>query len=173
MEKAFLLGAGLGTRLRPLTDRCPKPLVPLFHRPLIEWTLEACVAAGLREFAINTHHLPEVWKETVLDRDEWDLETSRAPGPAEGRPSWVARWRGLRVSFFHEPVLLETGGGLRPLRAWIGDDPILVHNGDIFSTIGLAGLIDHHQRSRASATLAVRSTGISQQLRVVLSLIHI
>ena len=58
ITQAFILGAGLGTRLRPLTDALPKPLVPLFHKPLALWAVEACEAAGCRRFAINTHHLP-------------------------------------------------------------------------------------------------------------------
>ena len=63
MKKAFILGAGLGNRLRPLTDRLPKPLVPLFHRPLAEWAMEACARAGIERFAVNTHHLPEAWND--------------------------------------------------------------------------------------------------------------
>jgi len=62
ITQAFILGAGLGTRLRPLTDVLPKPLVPLFHKPLAMWAVEACEAVGCNRFAINTHHLPEKWQ---------------------------------------------------------------------------------------------------------------
>ena len=58
VNQAFIPGAGLGTRLRPLTERLPKPLVPLFHRAFAEWAMESCARTGIRRFAINTHHLP-------------------------------------------------------------------------------------------------------------------
>ena len=61
ITKAFILGAGLGTRLRPLTDVLPKPLVPIFHEPMANYALRHCQAAGIKEFAINTHHIPEAW----------------------------------------------------------------------------------------------------------------
>ena len=61
ITQAFILGAGLGTRLRPLTNVLPKPLVPLFHKPLAMWAVEACEAIGCKRFAVNTHHLPDKW----------------------------------------------------------------------------------------------------------------
>lgn len=139
MKQAFILGAGLGTRLRPLTDQLPKPLVPLFHRPLAEWAMEACAAHGIRRFAINTHHLPAAW-----DRF------------AEGKSS--------EITFFHEPVLLETGGGLKNIATWIGDEALLVHNGDIFSTLPLEKLIAAHEASGLPVTLALRSEGDARHI---------
>lgn len=132
MNQAFILGAGLGNRLRPLTDRLPKPLVPLFHRPLAAWAMDACKRVGIRRFAINTHHLPEAWS---------------GFGANEG------------VTLFHEPVLLETGGGLKNIERWIGNEPLLIHNGDIFSTMPLEKLIAAHQASSLPVTLALRSHG--------------
>jgi len=61
MQKAFVLGAGLGTRLRPLTWQRPKPLIPVHHRPLADWAFAHLQAAGVREFVVNTHHLPAEW----------------------------------------------------------------------------------------------------------------
>lgn len=153
--RAFILGAGLGTRLRPLTDRLPKPLVPLFHRPLADWALEACHNAGASEFAINTHHLPNAWS------------SFGTPDPAH-HPLWIGAngipasarlWRGLPVALFHEPVLLDTGGGLKNLGSWLtrNQGPVLVHNGDIFSTLPLNTLVDQHLASGLPATLALRS----------------
>jgi mannose-1-phosphate guanylyltransferase len=139
VTKAFILGAGLGNRLRPLTDRLPKPLVPLFHRPLAEWAMTACGRAGIRHFAINTHHLPEAWH-------GFGAETE--------------------VTFFHEPILLETGGGLKNIAAWIGNDPLLVHNGDIFSTLPLEKLIAAHEASGLPVTLALRSEGIAKHIAI-------
>ncbi len=158
IPKAFLLGAGLGTRLRPLTELLPKPLVPLFHRPLVEWAMLACRDAGVREFAINTHHLPEAWR--VADRGLPVRDWSRdGLAGANGVETWSGTWHGLPVRLFHEPELLETGGGLRNLSGWIGGDPLLVHNGDIFSSIPLAPLFEEHRRGGHVATLVLRSDG--------------
>ncbi len=137
IKKAFLLGAGLGTRLRPLTDILPKPLIPVFHRPLIEHLLDHCLASGIEEFAINTHHLPGKWEEAFPD----------------------GSYRGAPLTFFHEPVLLETGGGLRNIESWIEAEPFLVCNGDILTTLEIDRLIDTHVRSGRTATMGLRSTG--------------
>jgi len=133
VKQAFILGAGLGTRLRPLTDHLPKPLVPLFHRPLAAWTVEACARAGIARIAINTHHLPGAWK--GFGRDHGN---------------------GADITLVHEPVLLETGGGLKNIADWIAGEPLLVHNGDIFSTLPLDRLVAAHQSSGLPVTLAVR-----------------
>lgn len=85
MKKAFLLGAGLGTRLRPLTDTAPKPLVPVFHRPLAMHVLDHLASAGITEVAVNTHHLADSWRETFPD----------------------GRYRNLELTFFHEPIYLK------------------------------------------------------------------
>lgn len=132
MTQAFILGAGLGTRLKPLTDALPKPLVPLFHKPLAEWAVEACESVGCKRFAINTHHLPEKWQGFGVNRD---------------------------VKFFHEPILLETGGGLKNIENWIEDGNLLIHNGDIFASIDLQKLVDAHEASGDEVTLALRSGG--------------
>lgn len=132
ITQAFILGAGLGTRLRPLTDVLPKPLVPLFHKPLAMWAVEACEAVGCKRFAINTHHLPEKWV-----------------GFGEARD----------VSFFHEPILLETGGGLKNIESWVEEGSLLIHNGDIFSSMDLGKLIAAHETSGDEVTLALRSGG--------------
>lgn len=137
VKNAFILGAGLGNRLRPLTHRLPKPLVPLFHRPLAKWAMLACADAGIGRFAINTHHLPAAW---------------------EGFGSE------FQTTFFHEPVLLETGGGLKNLEFWMGGDPVLVHNGDIFSTLPLKKLIAAHEKSGLPVTLALRSEGTARHI---------
>ena len=163
IRKAFILGAGLGTRLRPLTEQLPKPLVPLFHKPLAEWAMEACARAGAEEFAINTHHLPEAWR---LENDRW----ARVDGPGtqggNGLASRRGTWRGHPVEFFHEPELLETGGGIRNLAAWIAGEPVLVHNGDIFSSMPLDRLVEAHAKSGNLATLAVRSDGPARHLAI-------
>jgi mannose-1-phosphate guanylyltransferase len=139
ITQAFILGAGLGKRLRPLTDVLPKPLVPLFHKPLAEWAVGACEAVGCKRFAINTHHLPEKWR-----------------GFGDGRD----------ISFFHEPVLLETGGGLKNIEPWIEDSSLLIHNGDIFSSMDLRKLVEAHEASGDEVTLALRSNGTAKHIAV-------
>lgn len=137
MRKAFLLGAGLGTRLRPLTDSLPKPLIPVFHRPLITHALDHCIDAGILEFAINTHHLPAMWEEFFPERS----------------------YRGHRLEFFHEPDLLETGGGIKNIEAWIGNEPILVYNGDILTSIRIDRLLTAHMAGNNLVTMGLRSEG--------------
>lgn len=150
---AFLPGAGLGTRLRPLTDHLPKPLVPLWHRPLVEHALDACLAAGATRLAVNTHHLP----------DAWHRHFPHCEGPplagGNGRPARHSDWRGRPLAFFHEPLLLDTGGGVRNIRPWFDGDLLLVHNADIFATVPLRQLLDAHRASGLPATLALRSHG--------------
>lgn len=163
IRKAFILGAGLGTRLRPLTEHLPKPLVPLFHKPLAEWAMEACVRAGVGEFAINTHHLPDAWR---LENGRWSMNPQPGTPGGNGLLARRATWCGHPVEFFHEPELLETGGGIRNLAAWIGGEPVLVHNGDIFSSMPLQRLVEAHAKSGNVATLAVRSSGPSLHLAI-------
>lgn len=162
--RAMILGAGLGTRLRPLTNLVPKPLVPLYHRPLVDWAMEACANAGASDFAINTHHLPEAW----LKFGE--------PAP-RGAAKWLANngldaqlrsWRDLPLALFHEPILLDTGGALQNLGGWLSrsDEPVLVHNGDIFSSLPLVELVERHRASGLPATLALRSHGGNRNIEV-------
>jgi mannose-1-phosphate guanylyltransferase len=134
VKQAFILGAGLGTRLRPLTNHLPKPLVPLFHQPLAAWAIDACVRAGITRIAINTHHLPNAWEGFVQEHGH-----------------------GTEIRLFHEPVLLETGGGLKNIAAWIDGEPLLIHNGDVFSSLPLERLLAAHRTSGLPVTLAVRS----------------
>ncbi len=160
VTQAFILGAGLGTRLRPLTERLPKPLVPLFHRPLVEWALQACAAAGIQRFALNTHHLSEAW-------DHFGTAAAAPtvpPAGANGRPALARIWQGRELTLFEEPVLLETGGGLKNIARWIGSESVLVHNGDIVSTLPLECLLSAHEASGLPVTLAVRSNGDARHL---------
>ena len=144
MHKAFLLGAGLGTRLRPLTDSLPKPLIPFKNRPLVTHIMDHCLEAGITDFAINTHHLPEAWHEAFPDKT----------------------YRGASLTFFHEPNLLETGGGLKNIASWIGYNSILIHNADILTGLPLERLITGHMSSNNTATLAVQDHGPALRLAV-------
>ncbi|MCW1922857.1 sugar phosphate nucleotidyltransferase [Luteolibacter arcticus] len=162
IRKAFLPGAGLGTRLRPLTDLLPKPLVPLFHRPLIEWAMESCRAAGITDFAINTHHLAEKWE--MVD-GRWEMDGEGLVG-GNGLSSKMGTWRGLPLHLFHEPDLLETGGGVKNIEAWAGGESVLIHNGDIFSSLPLCRLIAAHEASGNPVTLALRSQGKAKHIAI-------
>ena len=127
----------MGNRLRPLTGYLPKPLVPLYHKPLAAWAMAACTRTGIEKFAVNTHHLAQAWD---------------------------GFGNSANVTFFHEPILLETGGGLKNIASWIGADSVLVHNGDIFSTLPLASLITAHEASGLPVTLALRSVGDARHI---------
>jgi len=132
---AFVLAAGLGTRLAPLTDILPKPLVPVFHKPLLTFALDSLIEAGVRSIALNTHHLPEAF--TPLFGVE---------------PSYCDR--SLRL--FHEPLLLDTGGGIRNASPALGESTFFLYNGDILADLPLAELLAIHRSSGALATLLLR-----------------
>jgi mannose-1-phosphate guanylyltransferase len=133
--RAFVLAAGLGTRLRPLTDTWPKPVVPFLGAPLLRRTFAVLGRAGVDRIALNTHHLPEVMERVARE---------------EG-----AR-RGLAVTTVHEPVIQGTGGGLRGLqRALPGDDVVVAWNGDILFAPDLTGLLAQHRASGAAATMVL------------------
>lgn len=114
----MILAAGRGERLRPLTDRMPKPLLEAGGKPLVCWHLERLAAAGCREVVINVSHLGERIVERLGDGSAW----------------------GLRIAFSREPQPLETAGGMAQARALLGPDPFLVVNGDVYCEVDLARL---------------------------------
>ena len=137
-KTAFILGAGLGTRLKPLTDRCPKPLLPVEGRPVITYAMDRLIEAGVDRLIVNTHHLPEVYEEKFPARS----------------------WRGATITFRHEPVLLDTGGGLKNIEDLLGDDQsIFCYNGDVLWDPDLRILAHFHEARKAEVTLALRSAG--------------
>ena len=135
--KAFVLGAGLGTRLRPLTERRPKPLVPLYGKPLITFGFDHLIANGITSFIVNTHHCPEAYDRLL-------------PG---------AHYRRLPIEYRHEPVLLDTGGGIKNVEPFVGNEPFVAYNGDILADFPLLPSIERHLRSGNLATLILRSSG--------------
>ncbi|MDI9613123.1 MAG: nucleotidyltransferase family protein [Acidobacteriota bacterium] len=137
-KTAFIPGAGLGTRLRPLTENCPKPLLPVGGRPVITYAMDHLITVGVERFIVNTHHRPGRYRETFPD----------------------GAWRGRPVLFRHEPVLLDTAGGLKNIEDLLaGDEAIVCYNGDVISDLPLGLLLEAHERLRPEATLALRSTG--------------
>ncbi len=138
-KNAFVLGAGLGTRLRPLTAARPKPLLPIFGKPLITFALDHLRSAGIESFVINTHHLPEQFADFFR----------------------AGEYEGIPVKLVHEPVLLETGGGIKNASQWIGAGPFIVYSGDILADIDIGALVGEHLRRRNDVTLALRKTGLA------------
>ena len=137
-KTAFILGAGLGTRLRPLTERCPKPLLEIRGRPLITYAMDHLREVGVDRFIVNTHHCPEVYLEKFPDR----------------------QWRGVPITFRHEPILLDTAGGLKNIEDLLEkDEVIFCYNGDVMTDLPLDKLCKAHEERRPEATLALRSSG--------------
>ena len=146
--RAMILAAGLGTRLRPLTDDRPKALVELAGRTLLEITLSRLRAFGISDVIVNVHHFAD----QVIDY----LKANRDFG--------------MRIEISREDVLLGTGGGLKKA-SWFFleqpgalDQPLLLHNVDVLSTIDLERLAGFHRRGGALATLAVQERKSSRYL---------
>jgi NDP-sugar pyrophosphorylase family protein len=144
----MILAAGLGTRLRPLTDDRPKALVELAGRTLLEITLSRLRAIGIGDVIVNVHHFAD----QVIDY----LKAKRNFG--------------MRIEISREEVLLGTGGGLKNA-GWFFleqpgalDEPLLLHNVDVLSTIDLERLAGSHRRGGALATLAVQERKSSRYL---------
>jgi len=142
IKQAFVLGAGLGTRLRPLTDDLPKPLVPIFQKPLITFGLDHLVDLGIQEFFINTHRLPEAFAKAFPE----------------------SSYFGTSLSFVHEPVLLDTGGGIKNIETLLGREPFITYSGDVLTDIRLQPLLDEHFDRRNDVTLALRHTGLASAI---------
>jgi len=139
ISKAFVLGAGLGTRLRPLTETTPKPLIPIFNKPLITFALDHLISAGVRSFVINTHRLA----------GQFD--------PHFGN----GKYAGHDVMLVHEPNLLETGGGIKNAERFFQDGPFITYSGDVLSDVNLDLLIDEHSQAGNDVTLGLRNTGLA------------
>ncbi|MFA5139719.1 MAG: phosphotransferase [Elusimicrobiota bacterium] len=132
----MILAAGLGTRLRPLTEHIPKPLIPVAGRPLLENILVNLRAAGVREIAINTHHLAGQVRDFV----------KRLADPSG-------------IVLFHEPRILGVGGGLVNAREFLSRSPyFLQHNGDALTDLDIEALCREHEESRAWVTLALKDS---------------
>ncbi len=136
VSRAMVLAAGYGTRLRPLTDRLPKPLVPVLGRPLLALVVEGLRAAGARRIAINSHHLPEQIARCV---EQFALSD-----------------HACEYRLLHEPDILGTGGALVNARAFLDQgEPFLLHNGDVLTDLDLRALEAAHGAGGALVTLAL------------------
>jgi NDP-sugar pyrophosphorylase family protein len=157
--KAMILAAGLGTRLRPLTDTRPKALVEINGRTLLEITLTRLRAFGVTEAIINVHHFADMVVQYLKSKNNF----------------------GMRLEISREDdQLLDTGGGLKkaawffeensslpsssPSASAASDEPFLLHNVDVISAIDLAAMLQFHKENHALATLAVQSRQSGRQL---------
>jgi mannose-1-phosphate guanylyltransferase len=143
---AMLLCAGLGTRLRPLTDERPKPLVPLVNRPLASFALEALARHGVRHVVANAHHLA-----AQID-----------PGL---RP-WCERL-GLSLTTLVEREILGTGGGIRHALPHLGGGDFLVFNGDVLAAPDLGAVMAHHRATGAWMTMVLRDDPRAERAGVI------
>jgi NDP-sugar pyrophosphorylase family protein len=146
--KAMVLAAGLGTRLRPLTDDRPKALVEVGGRTLLEITLSRLQTFEVREVIINVHHFADMVVDYLKANQDF----------------------GLRIEISREKTLLDTGGGLKKA-AWFfleesgaHDEPFILHNVDVVSTINLKSMMQFHREHRGLATLAVQDRKSSRYL---------
>jgi mannose-1-phosphate guanylyltransferase len=129
----MVLCAGLGTRLRPLTERVPKPAVPVCGAPLVRFSLALLAGAGVRRAVVNVHHLPDAMAEAA----------SAAAGAL-----------GLRLDVSREPVIAGTGGALREARASLaGAEAIVLVNGDVLFDVDLESALATHRASGALASM--------------------
>lgn len=145
--KAMVLAAGLGTRLRPLTNDRPKALIEINGRSLLEITLTRLRESGVTDVIVNVHHFADMIVDYLATRQNF----------------------GLRIAISREDgLLLDTGGGLKEA-AWFfqqdaGDEPFLVHNVDVLSNLDLGQMVYFHRENNALATLAVQSRESSRYL---------
>ena len=146
--KAMILAAGLGTRLRPLTDDRPKALVEINGRPLLEITLARLRTFGVRDVIVNAHHFADMVVDYLKANNSF----------------------GMHVEVSREEELLDTGGGLKKAANFFinstssPDEPFILHNVDVLSTIDLQRMIQFHTENNAMGTLAVQDRKTSRYL---------
>src|SRR3954451_933813 len=138
--KAMVLAAGLGTRLRPLTFEIPKPMVPVLDRPVMAHIVDLCQRQGFDELIANLHYFPDTIREYFGDA----------------------------LEYRYEEELLGTAGGVRNVRDFFGDDPIVVISGDALSDIDLNKLLERHKSAGGIGTLTVKRVDDTREYGVVL-----
>ena len=145
--KAMILAAGLGTRLRPLTNDRPKALVEVAGRTLLEIAIARLREFGVSEVIVNVHHFAELVTDYVRRKNNF----------------------GMRIEISEERTLLDTGGGLKKAAWFFREEgaaaaPFILHNVDVISTIDLRRMLDFHTGNQALATLAVQQRQTSRYL---------
>ena len=142
--KAMILAAGTGTRLKPMTDKMPKALIPIKGSPMLEHIIMKIKTAGFTTIIINIHHFGDQIIDFLASKDNF----------------------GIDIKISDERIyLLDTGGGIKHANCFLdGDEPFLVHNVDIFSDVDLQKIYRTHINSKALATLLVSQRQTSRQL---------
>lgn len=130
----FLMAGGFGTRLRPLTNNCPKPMLKVGDKPILEQILVNFVEAGFHRFYISTHYMPEVIRDYFGNGDKW----------------------GVSIQYVHEENPLGTGGALGLLRHDEIDEPMFMMNGDLLTSLNFQSFLDFHESHEGVATMCVR-----------------
>ena len=130
----FLMAGGFGTRLRPLTNHRPKPLLNIGGKPILETILESFIASGFYRFYMSTHYMPDMIREHFGDGSNW----------------------GVEIEYIHEQEPLGTGGAMGLLPRDLSDLPLIVMNGDVLTKVDFEKLLDYHREVGASATICVR-----------------
>lgn len=143
LPHAVIMAGGFGTRLRPLTDDLPKPMLPVGDRPLLERMIDQLRDAGVKRVSLATHY-----KSDVIERHFGD-----------------GRERGIAIGYVHEPEPLGTAGALRLLED--DQEPLLVLNGDIVTTIDFRAMLQFHREHRSDMTVAVRQLELKVPYGVV------
>ena len=140
--KAMIFAAGVGSRLKPLTDNTPKALIPVKGKPMLLWVAEKLMHAGVNEIVVNVHH------------------------HADAMVAFVEKLNYPGVRFFisdEQKKLLDTGGGLVNAKHYLlGDHPFIVHNADVISDVSLTEMLEFHHGEQALATLAVSKRNTSR-----------
>lgn len=130
----FIMAGGFGTRLRPLTDNCPKPMLKVGDKPILETLITQFVKAGFKNIYISTHYMPEQISQHFGDGTKWRAN----------------------ITYIHEEIPLGTGGALGLLPKNIPDLPLIMINGDVLTTVDFNRLLDFHVENNAAATMCVR-----------------
>ncbi|RMH66135.1 MAG: nucleotidyltransferase family protein [Calditrichaeota bacterium] len=144
MKQAMILAAGVGSRLKPLTEKLPKALVPFHGVPMLEWLILKLKRYGYTRLIINVHHHAEHILSFIREKESF----------------------GVTISFSHENTLLDTGGALKQaIPHFDTSAPLLVHNADIISDIPFDVMESYHRQQHADVTLAVNQRTSSRYLR--------
>lgn len=130
----FIMAGGFGTRLKPLTDHCPKPMLRVGDKPMLEHLINQFISFGFHNFYFSTHYLPEVIENHFGDGSKW----------------------GVSIQYIHEITPLGTGGALGLLPKGQSSLPLIMMNGDVLTKLNYAKLLQHHQKQGFDATVCVR-----------------
>jgi len=130
----FLMAGGFGTRLRPLTDNCPKPLLKVGDKPILEILLDSFIRAGFVNYYISTHYLPEMIRSHFGDGSKWNV----------------------KITYVHEEIPLGTGGALGLLPDSAPKLPLILINGDVLTNVDFERVLEFHNKHNSAATMCVR-----------------